>query len=236
MKDLIFKLWKLLRKKTNPKEAAGCQRFFKTGPGQYGEGNIFLGISVPELRLVSKQFKHLSASDLSRLLKSTFHEERMIALFILIDQYQTANPTRRKKTFDFYVRNIRYVNNWDLVDCSASHIVGHFLHAQDKSLLDKLARSQNLWARRIAIVSTFYFIRKGEFQNTFKIAKILINDKHDLIYKATGWMLREVGKRDQAAEEKFLNEHYLKMPRTMLRYAIERFSDSKRKFYLAKNV
>lgn len=209
-------------------------KFFKTAPGQYGEGDIFLGIKVPILRQVAKQYANLSLTDCQKLLDSPVHGYRFIALVILIDKYNCADSVGQKKIFDLYLRNYDRINNWDLVDTSAPKIVGDYLLGHDRKVLYKFARSNHLWKKRIAIISTFTFIGHGQFDDTLKIAEILLYDDHDLIHKAVGWMLREVGNVNQSIEEKFLQKHYRQMPRTMLRYAIEKFSDKKRKFYLKK--
>lgn len=193
-----------------------------------------MGIKVPDQRKVAGNFKNLSLGNLEKLLESKIHEHRMTALIILIGRYEKANEREKKEIFNFYLKNTRNVNNWDLVDISAPKIIGDYLMTRSKTILYKFAESGNLWKKRIAIISTYAFIRNNEFGDTLKISKILLNDKHDLIHKAVGWMLREVGKRNQEAEEKFLKRHYLKMSKTMLRYAIEKFSESKRKFYLSK--
>ena len=206
------------------------QRFFKTGKGQYGEGDIFLGIKVPEQRKVAKKY-NLTLEEIQELLNSNIHEYRLIALFILIDKYKKEN---KEEIFNFYLKNTQNINNWDLVDLSAPNIVGEFLFNKDRDILFKLAKSNNLWEKRISILATFYFIKNNDFEDSLKIAEILLKDKHDLIHKAVGWMLREIGKRDQATEESFLNKHYKTMPRTMLRYSIERFDENKRKFYMKK--
>ena len=223
-------------------KAVILQRFFKTGSGQYGEGDIFLGITVPAQREVAKKYTDLTLVELQKLLASKVHEHRLTALIILVTKYQRAlrktqgkpRETERKKIVDFYLKNSKYINNWDLVDSSAEYIVGDYLMDRGKSILHKLARSKNLWERRIAVVATFAFIKNRRFGETFKIAENLLGDNHDLIHKAVGWMLREVGKRDQNALENFLQKHYPSMPRTMLRYAIERFDESKKKFYMVK--
>ena len=225
---------KEFKKISNPRQAKVLQRFFKTGKGEYGEGDIFLGVKVPDQRKIANKFSELSLKDLEELLKSEIHEYRMTALLVLIKQYEKADEEDKKKIFDFYLKNSRNINNWDLVDISAPKIVGDFLLDKSKSILYKLAKSNNLWEKRIAIISTIAFIRNNEFDDTLKISKILLKDQHDLIHKAVGWMLREVGKRDQKVEEEFLKKHYSKMPRVMLRYAIERFEEKKRKFYLEK--
>ena len=225
---MLSKLKAELNSLANPKQAEILQRFFKTGKGQYGEGDVFLGIKVPVQRKVAKNYKELSLEDIQELLDSEIHEYRMVGLFILIDKYKKD----KGKVFEFYLKNSKKVNNWDLVDLSAPNIVGDFLLDKPKDILYKLAKSENLWERRIAIISTFAFIRKEKFEDTLKISEILLNDSHDLIHKAVGWMLREVGKRDRKKLENFLKRHYKKMPRTMLRYAIERFEEGKRKMYL----
>jgi 3-methyladenine DNA glycosylase AlkD len=223
---------KQLRKLSNKEKAKDLQRFFKTGPGEYGEGDVFLGIRVPELRKVAKEYQAVTIREVKKLLKSSIHEERLLALLILVRMVSKGNETERKKIYELYLKNTRFVNNWDLVDGSAEHIVGAFLMNKSKAPLYHLAESENLWERRISIMSTFHFIKHNQFSETLKISKTLLSDKEDLIHKAVGWMLREIGKRDLLTEENFLEQHYMAMPRTMLRYAIERFSESKRKWYL----
>lgn len=208
------------------------QRFFKTGPGEYGEGDVFLGIRVPVLRKVAKEYKETPIDECSKLLHSPKHEERLVALFLLIQHFQKGDSSVQKKIYDLYLKNTAYINNWDLVDLSAPQIVGAFLLKADKSRLINLAKSELLWDRRIAIVATYFFIKNHHFETTLEIANILINDNHDLIHKAVGWMLREVGKRNVDVEEAFLKTCYNNMPRTMLRYAIERFPEEKRQSYL----
>ncbi len=227
---------KELHKLSNPKQAKLLQRFFKTGKGEYGEGDVFLGIKVGLQRSVAKKYKDLPINEVKKLLGSKIHEHRLVALLILIGKYKKADSAERKKIFDFYLANTKYINNWDLVDLSAPHIVGDYLanNKQEKKILRALAKSKMLWKRRIAVISTFYFIKHDEFDDALRIAEMLVHDKHDLIHKAVGWMLREVGKKNQAAEERFLKRHYKQMPRTMLRYAIERFDEKKRKFYMKK--
>jgi len=227
LKNLISDLKKL----EDTKQAKILQRFFKTGKGQYGEGDIFLGIKVPLQRKVVKTYYDLPLKDIQKLLDSKIHEHRLCALFILIHQYE---KEKEKEFVDFYLKNAKKVNNWDLVDLSCHKILGDYLLDKDKKILYKLAKSNNLWEKRISIISTFAFIRINKFEDSLKIAEILLNDSHDLIHKAVGWMLREVGKKDQSVEEKFLNKYYKTMPRTMLRYSIERFDDKKRKFYMKK--
>jgi len=222
----------VLAQKANKSHAVILQRFFKTGPGEYGEGDVFHGIKVPVLRTISKQFQHLSLQDIQAMLKSIYHEERLVALFILVLKFKKADVTERERIFNFYMKNSKRINNWDLVDLSADKIVGAYLFDKDIALLTELSGSDNLWERRISIIATFYFIRAGVFEPTLRIASKLLRDKHDLIHKAVGWMLREIGKRDLETEEEFLLLHYKTMPRTMLRYAIERFPEAKRQAYL----
>jgi 3-methyladenine DNA glycosylase AlkD len=229
---MIKDLRKELSKRGDKDKARLLQRFFKTGPGEYAEGDVFIGITVPVLRELALRYQGLALNELLRLLKSPVHEERLLALFILIFKYRKSDAPGREKIYRLYLGHTRYINNWDLVDVTAKHIIGDFLRDKDKAPLYRLAGSASLWERRIAVLSTFYFIGKGRFEDSLKIAGVLLNDKHDLIHKAVGWMLREIGKRDMAAEEGFLKKHYKAMPRTMLRYAIERFPESKRKAYL----
>ena len=225
---------KELKKLQNPKQAKLLARFFRTAKGEYGEGDKFLGVMVPQQRQVAGGFPDLSLDELEKLLGSPIHEHRFTALVILMEQYKKAMVKEKGEIVRFYLSNTKNINNWDLVDVSAPKIIGDYLLGKDRSVLYKLARSKNLWEKRIAILTTAAFIKEGQFKETLEIAKILIKDSHDLIHKAVGWMLREVGKRDQRAEEKFLKKHYKKMPRVMLRYAIEKFSRSKRDFYLEK--
>ena len=231
LSDLVADFQKL----RNPQKAKILSRFFKTGKGEYGEGDIFLGITVPQTRAIAKKYTHLNLKDLEKLLSSKIHEHRLIALLILIENYRKDSIEHKNSIFNFYLKNTKFINNWDLVDLSAPNIVGNFLLDKDKSILYNLAKSSNLWEKRIAIISTFAFIRLYKFKHTLKISEVLMNDNHDLIHKAVGWMLREVGKRNKEVEEKFLNQHYMKMPRTMLRYAIEKFENNKRKKYLERN-
>ncbi|MCK5218103.1 DNA alkylation repair protein [bacterium] len=225
-------LRKSLQKQANPHKARILQGFFKTGPGEYGEHDIFIGVPVPELRKLAKMSPDLDFEDIRFLIQSRIHEERLTALFILIIQFNHGPAARQKSIYSFYLRNLHFVNNWDLVDTSAEHILGAYLADKDKTLLTRLAHSRNFWKRRIAILSTFHYIKKGEFDETLKIADLLLHDSEDLIHKAVGWLLREIGKRDLPAEEVFLKRHYKTMPRTMLRYAIERFPEPKRRAYL----
>jgi 3-methyladenine DNA glycosylase AlkD len=231
---------KELRKKIkalgSPEVSKTMQWFFKTGKGEYGEGDVFVGLKVPTQRKLASEFRDLSLTDLIILVSSAIHEERLISLFILIDKYRRGDEKEKEEIFSFYLKNKRGINNWDLVDLSAPKIIGKHLLNKDKSLLFKFALSKNLWERRIAILSTYEFIRNDDYNATLKIAEILLQDKHDLIHKAVGWMLREIGKRDLEAEENFLKLRYKKMPRTMLRYAIEKFPETKRKKYLQGKI
>lgn len=238
--DKIIELRKELRAIADTERARDLQRFFKTGIGEYGEGDVFLGITVPQLREIAKKYYSLDIKQLRELIESKFHEERMICLFILINKYKATN--HKKIIFHFYIKNTKYINNWDLVDLSAPNIVGEHLLSLSSSesglprinnVLLKLTKSENIWERRIAVLATFQFIKNNQFDESLKIAKMLLNDKHDLIHKAVGWMLREVGKKDLQTEEKFLKKYYKKMPRTMLRYAIEKFPKDKRMAYLS---
>jgi len=225
-----------IHKLADPAKAKILRGFFKTGPGEYGEGDVFLGITVPALRKLAKEHDGIALKGSLQLLKSTVHEERLLALFLLIRAYSKGDETLKRKIYDLYLKNIRFINNWDLVDLSAPNIVGSYLTDRSRKPLYALARSRDLWKRRIAILSTFSFIRRNEFSDTLRISGMLLTDKHDLIHKAVGWMLREVGKRDLSAEEGFLQRHYRSMPRTMLRYAIERFPETKRQKYLNGKV
>ena len=225
-----------IRKLANKKIAEHSQRFFKTGKGQYGEGDIFLGIRAPVLRKIAKKFRRISLAEVSKLLESKFHEERLLSILMLVNLFKSGDEDDQELIYELYLDKTKFINNWDIVDISAGNIVGAFLFEKDKAPLYRLVFSENLWERRIAIVATFYFIRNDEFDDTLKIAEILFTDKEDLIHKAVGWMLREVGKRVIEIEEEFLEEHYLKMPRTMLRYAIERFPETRRKMYLKGQI
>ncbi|UCG12196.1 MAG: DNA alkylation repair protein [Deltaproteobacteria bacterium] len=232
----IHKIRTKLEKLADKERAEVLQRFFKTGPGGYGEGDVFLGIRVPVLRKLAKEYQSVTTNEAQQLLKSSIHEERLLALFILVGAYSKGDESARKSIYELYLENTQSINNWDLVDGSAEHIVGAFLMDKSKKPLYLLSKSKNLWERRISIMSTFYFIKRNEFSETLKIAEILISDNEDLIHKAVGWMLREVGKRHLEIEKKFLKDHYRKMPRTMLRYAIERFSEPKRQLYLKGKI
>lgn len=222
-----------LKNQSNPTKATFYQRFFKTGPGEYAEGDIFIGVTVPNIRKVARRYNAIPLEQIEKLLQSPVHEERLCALIILVEQSKLADATHLKKCYDLYLRNTAWVNNWDLVDVSAEHVVGRYLHKRNKKPLLKLAHSKDLWERRIAIMATFHFIKQGQSNTTLEIAEILVNDPHDLIHKAVGWMLREVGKRcSMEAEKIFLNKFATTMPRTMLRYAIERFPPEERRYYM----
>jgi len=224
-----------IKRLADPKKAKDLQWFFKTGPGEYGEGDVFVGIKVPELRRLSK--KHdLSVSETRRLLKSKIHEERLLALLILVRIYSRSTAVAKKRIYDVYLQSTRYINNWDLVDGSAHFIVGDYLMTRSRRPLYRLAKSPALWERRIAILSTYHFIKHSDYDDTLKIARVLLDDEEDLIHKAVGWMLREVGNRDRPTEERFLKEHYKRMPRTMLRYAIEKFPEIRRQRYLKGKI
>lgn len=224
---LLKSLRAILKKQANPEQAKVYLRFFKTGKGEYGEGDEFLGIKVPVSRKMAKEFKDLALPEIQELLNSKVHEERLIALFILTEQYCKGDEEKNKVVYNFYLKNTKQVNNWDLVDLSAEKIIGSYLLEGDKQILFKLALSKNLWERRIAVMSTFHFIKNGFYDTTLEISDMLLHDEHDLIHKAVGWMLREIGNRDLNAEENYLKKHYKHMPRTMLRYAIEKFPQKK---------
>ena len=221
-----------MRSFADPELAIFVARFFKTGTGQYGEGDRFLGLTVPDLRIVAREFRSLPLSDIRRMLASKWHEERVLALVILVDQYARGERAERDTIYALYMASTERINNWDLVDASAPQIVGAHLERRSRRPLYRLVRSKSVWERRIAVIATFHFIRLGQFDDTLALIANLLNDEHDLIHKASGWMLREIGKRDQAAEEKFLRKHAARMPRTMLRYAIERFPEPLRRRYL----
>jgi 3-methyladenine DNA glycosylase AlkD len=224
---------KILQKKRNKEKAIFLLRFFKTQKGQYGEGDVFWGITVPEQRKIAQQFKHISLSQIQELLNDQIHECRLTGLLILIEKYNSAEEKEQEKIFKLYLKNYQNINNWDLVDLSAPKILGDYLLNKDRTILYDLAKSNNLWKKRIAIVSTYAFIKNKDLEDTFKIAKILLNDSHDLIQKAVGWMLREAGKRNKEKEVEFLKKYALKMPRMMLRYSIEKFSGPERKKFLS---
>lgn len=223
---------KRLRQFASPEKARLLQGFFKTGPGQYGEGDVFLGVVVPDIRRTAKEFRGTSIPELRTLLLTGVHEERLLALLMLVHAYEKGDDAVRRKIYALYLKSTKHINNWDLVDLSAPRIVGKHLMNRDRKVLYALARSRDLWKRRIAVLATFMFISEGDFDDALAIAALLLPDEHDLIHKAVGWMLREVGKRSLATEERFLKRHYKNMPRTMLRYAIERFPETKRLRYL----
>ena len=231
---MLSELRARLQSLSMPEEVAGKQRFFKSGEGEYGHGDRFLGIRVPVLRSLVKQYRGMALDELETLLQSPLHEERLLALFLLVDAFKRGNEAVKKDVFDLYLANTRHVNNWDLVDSSAHLIVGPYVEQRDRTLLYDLARSESLWERRIAMMATMHFIRKGDFADTFALAELLLGDREDLIHKIVGWMLREVGERDRAAEEKFLQKHCRSMPRTMLRYAVEKFPKEVRELYMQK--
>jgi 3-methyladenine DNA glycosylase AlkD len=221
-----------MRELGQSEEAAFLQRFFKTGPGEYGEGDRFLGIRVPVTRKLAREFRALPIDDIERLLHEPWHELRLLAVILLSDRYPSASPREQDAIYRLYLRNTAHINNWDIVDISAPHVVGaHLLH-RSRRVLDRLARSRSLWERRIAIIATLRFIREHQFDDTLRIARSLLNDPHDLIHKAGGWMLREVGNRAPARLHEFLDTHAPVMPRTMLRYAIEKLPEESRQQYL----
>ena len=222
-----------LRRLADPRIAEASKWFFKTGPGGYAQGDRFLGIRVPTLRKIAREFRSAPFAVALALLRSPLHEERLVALFMLGNRYAIGTESERQRVYERYLQHVpKHVNNWDLVDASAHHIVGAHLVDRDRSVLYELARSPNLWSRRVAIIATFWFIKRGSFDDTLAIAEILLDDEHDLIHKAAGWMLREVANRDRAAAERFLKRHCRRMPRTMLRYAIEKFPARTRRAYL----
>ncbi len=219
-----------LKKVASKEKEAIAMRYFKTAKGDYGEGDIFLGVTVPMQRKIALKYKEISLKELEELISSPIHEHRLTCLLILVENYKRGN--NKEEIVKFYLKHRKYINNWDLVDSSADKILGEYLFEKDKKILYDFVKSENLWERRIAIITTFYFIRKREFEDTFRIATLLLKDKHDLIHKAVGWMLREVGKKSKGKLEEFLQKNYHRMPRTMLRYAIEHFDEKQRKKYL----
>lgn len=236
--NLLLKIKKELRRLASKEKAKNLQRFFKTGKGEYAEGDKFLGVMVPQTRLlVKKYWTQISLANTKILLTSKFHEERLLALLILVKKFGKGDEIQRKEIFDLYLANAKHINNWDLVDLSSPKIIGAYLEYKDKTILLKLAKSKSLWERRVAMLATFWLIGKGKSEYALKIAAMLINDKEDLIHKAVGWALREIGKRcGQEIEEEFLRRHYQTMPRTTLRYAIERFDEAKRQAYLTGEI
>ncbi len=232
----LSNLKKEIEKLGNQEKANFALRFFRTGKGEYGEGDVFLGLTVFEQRKIAAKYTDLGFLDIQKLLDSKYHEFRLVALVILMHQYKRADKFGKKKIYDLYLKNTKRINNWDLVDISASNIVGDFLLDKDRKTLYKLAMSDSLWEKRISVISTLAFIRKNEFEDTISISKILLFDKHDLIHKAVGWMLREVGKRDLKVLCKFLDKHYKIMPRTMLRYSLEKLEKNKKEFYMGRKL
>jgi 3-methyladenine DNA glycosylase AlkD len=228
----IRNIQKKLQQLGSEEKAKALQKFFKTGPGEYGEGDVFIGVGVPQLRKLVKEYPDITIEESMQLLRSLIHEERMLALLILIGKYSKGNETVKKRIYKLYLQHTKFINSWDLVDSSAYHIVGNFLMDKSKEPIYRLAKSKNLWERRIAILSTFHFIKHNNYSETLKISKILLTDEQDLIHKAVGWMLREIGKRHIFTQETFLKKHYKRMPRTMLRYAVEKFPEPKRQKYL----
>ena len=226
----------LIRERADPSRIPVLQSFFKTGPGQYAAGDVFIGVTVPDLRKVCRECRGAALAEIEPLLKSEIHEERQLALLLLVDAFRMATDDERAAIYRFYLANTAFINNWDLVDSSASQIVGAWLAQRSRAVLTRLARSRSLWERRIAIVATHHLIKRGEFDDTFRIADLLLGDRHDLIHKAVGWMLREVGNRDGRAEREYLKTRYTRMPRTMLRYAIEKFPEAERQRYLSSKV
>lgn len=221
-----------LRRLASPEDARNLSWYFKTAPGEYGAGDRFIGVRVPALRRLAREFRALPPPAAAKLLQSPIHEERLLALLILTDAYERTAESGRAAIYRLYLKNLVRVNNWDLVDCSAPRIVGRHLKERPRKILFRLARSNILWRRRVAVLATFYFIRRGDFGDSLRLAELLLDDEHDLMHKAVGWMLREIGKRDVAALKKFLRQHAARMPRTMLRYAIEKLHERERQFYL----
>ncbi len=225
-------LRRALQEMADPDKAAFAARFFQTGPGQYGEGDRFRGVRVPALRRLAREYRGLPLAAALALLDSPFHEDRLVALLLMVEHYRGGDERLRQRVYREYLARTAQINSWDLVDLSAEHIVGAWLAERPRTPLTRLAKSKRLWERRIAILATFHFLRRGEFAETLRIARLLLHDRHDLIHKAVGWLLREVGKRDPAVLEGFLGEHYAAMPRTMLRYAIERLPEARRRAWL----
>lgn len=222
-----------LKALADPAKAVVSARFFKTGPGEYGDGDRFLGVAVPKIRSVVKAHRNAPLQEIRELMRSAFHEERLTALLILVERYRRGDRSQKKEIYDLYLASTVYINSWDLVDLTAQHIIGDYLKAKDTSVLTRLALSKNLWDRRIAMLSTYHFIRRGDSREALRIAELLLQDSHDLIHKAVGWMLREIGKCcSMECERGFLDKHAATMPRTMLRYAIERFPEKLRSHYL----
>ena len=232
---MINNLRKDIKKISNKKKADLLARYFKTGEGEYGFGDVFIGITVPQSRTLATKYKDMDFLELTDLLKSKIHEERLIALLILVYKFQNM-PMEQRRIYEFYIKNTKFINNWDLVDSSSDKIVGGYLIDKPKDILLKLARSKNIWERRIAMIATYHFIKNNDFREALRIAEILLSDEEDLIQKAVGWMLKEVGKKDKEVEIKFLNKFYKKMGRTTLRYALEKFPKTISQKYLSGKV
>lgn len=221
------------RKLGDASVADGSLRFFKTGKGEYGEGDIFLGIRVPTIRAFAKKHRDLPLREVLRVLQSPYHEERLLALIMMVNSFAKADDERKREIFSGYLANTQYINGWDLVDSSAHQIVGGYLLDKKRDVLVALSKSSSLWERRISIISTYHFIKMEQYGDTLRISKLLLKDEQDLIHKAVGWMLREIGNRDRSVEQAFLAKYYKSMPRTMLRYAIEKFDKPERQLYLS---
>ncbi len=226
----------VLRELGNSEIAEHSAGFFKTAKGEYGEGDRFLGIRVPVIRQQVRRFRDAPERAVLAILKSKYHEERLLAVLLLVDRYGRGDAATRQRVFDAYLANREQINNWDLVDSSAHLIVGPQLENRDRGLLYELATADRIWDRRIAMMATYHYIRNDDYEDALQIATLLRDDQHDLIHKVVGWMLREIGKRDRDKEERFLQRHYRKMPRTMLRYAIEKLPEARRKAYLNGEV
>jgi 3-methyladenine DNA glycosylase AlkD len=225
-----------LRRHADKSRVPALQRFFKTGPGQYAEGDVFIGVTVPQLRQICRECRDSPVADILDLLGSAVHEERLLALLLLVEAFKRAGEEGKREIYRVYLVNTKFINNWDLVDSSAPHIVGAWLFTRSRAPLGRLAGSSSVWERRIAIIATQFFIRNGDLAETFRIADLLLTDHHDLIHKAVGWMLREAGNRNPKAERTWLESRYPRMPRTMLRYAIEKFPEAERRRYLAGTI
>lgn len=224
-----------LMARAEPARVPVLSSFFKTGAGEYGEGDVFVGVRVPALREVCRECRGAGLREIRALLRSRVHEERALALLLLVDTFQRADEATRFRAYKFYLAHTAFINSWDLVDCSAAPIVGAWLYERNRAPLVRLAQSRSLWERRIAMVATSYFIRRGDFEETLRLADVLLEDSHDLIHKAVGWMLREVGNRNGSVERQFLKTRAHRMPRTMLRYAIEKFPQGERLTYLRQS-
>ena len=232
MRITARQMMRALHAAADPSRVAVLQRFFRTGPGEYAAGDVFIGVTVPSIRLLVRQFREASLPDIDALLHSPVHEARLLALLLMVRAYRGGDDRTRRQIYRLYLARTCFINNWDLVDSSAPQIVGAWLEDRSRAPLHTLARSRGLWKRRIAIVSTHHFIRQGDLETTFAIADLLLSDSHDLIHKAVGWMLREAGKRDVQALRQFLASRHRRMPRTMVRYAIEKFTERERQLYL----